>query len=90
MEGKGPKKGQGVLMPDGEVINPEIQVIDRYGNAFDLIWRGSRRTFWPAYDLPYPNKWPGDRAYKLVRIRSPRPIKCKAIYWFAESNNDVK
>jgi hypothetical protein len=90
MEGKGPKKGQGILMPDGEVINPDIQVIDQYGNTFDLVYAGARRTFWPAYNLPYPNQWPRDREYQAVKIRSPRPIKVKAIYWFCESNKDLK
>ena len=86
-EGKEPNKGAGILMPDGEVINPEIEVIDQQGNTFNLVWRGAI-GFKPTYDLPYPNKWPRDREYKLVRIRSPRPIKCKAIYWFCESRKD--
>lgn len=89
-EGKEPNKGQGILMPDGEVINPEIQIIDQNGTTFDLVYAGARRSFWPAYGLPYPNQWPRDRHYKTVRIRSTRPIKCKAIYWFAESSRDLK
>ena len=89
-EGKGPNAGKGILMPDGEVVNPEIQVIDQHGNIFNLVNNGSRRTFWPAYDLPYPNEWPRDREYKAVRIRSSRRIKCKAIYWFSESSKDLK
>jgi hypothetical protein len=89
-EGKGPSAGNGILMPDGEVTNPEIEVIDQYGNVFKLVYAGARRTFWPAYDLPYPNEWPRDREYKAVRIRSPRRIKCKAIYWFSESSKDLK
>jgi hypothetical protein len=89
-EGKEPNAGKGILMPDGEVINPEIEVIDQYGNSFKLIWRGGRKTFSPVYSLPYPNKFPRDREYKTMKIRSPRPIKCKAIYWFCESNKDLK
>jgi hypothetical protein len=89
-EGKGPNKGQGILMPDGEVINPEMEVIDQYGNTFNLVYAGARRTFWPAYNLPHPNAWPRDREYRVVKIRSPRPIKIKAIYWFCESNNDSR
>jgi len=89
-EGKGSNAGKGILMPDGEVVNPEIQVIDQRGNVFNLVNSGSRRTFWPAYDLPYPNEWPRDREYKAVRIRSRRGIKCKAIYWFSESSRDLE
>jgi hypothetical protein len=89
-EGREPNAGSGILMPDGEVINPEIEVIDQYGNRFNLVWSGARETFKPIYNLPYSDKWPQDREYKIVRIRSPRPIKCKAIYWFSESNKDMK
>lgn len=89
-EGKEPNAGKGILMSDGEVINPEIEVIDQYGNSFKLIWRGARKTFSPVYSLPYPNKFPRDREYKSLRIRSPRPINVKAIYWFCESNKDMK
>jgi len=89
-DGKGANKGHGILMPDGDVINPEIEIIDQYGNTFKLVWSGARRSFSPVYDLPYPNKWPRDRQYTTVRIRSPRPIECKAIYWFCESSKDQK
>ncbi|MDX6446722.1 MAG: hypothetical protein QOH71_3796 [Blastocatellia bacterium] len=89
-EGKGPNAGKGILMPDGEVINPEVEVIDQYGNSFKLIWRGARKTFQPVYNLPFPDKFPRDREYKTVRIRSPRPIKVKTVYWLCESNNDSK
>jgi len=86
-EGKEPNKGKGILMPDGEVINPEIEVLDQYGNKFKLVYSGGI-GFKPTYDLPYPDKWPRDREYKTIRIRSPKPIKCKAIYWFCESRKD--
>jgi hypothetical protein len=89
-EGNGPNKGSGILMPDGDVINPEIQVIDQYGNVFNLVYAGSRRTFSPVYNLPHPNKWPRDREFTTVRIRSGGPIKCKAIYWHCESSKDLK
>jgi hypothetical protein len=90
-EGNGPDRGKGILMPDGGVINPEIEVIDQDGNAFSLVWRGARGGLSsPAYRLPYPNELPRDREYKAVRIRSPKPIKCKAIYWFCDSSKDWK
>jgi len=89
-EGVGPNSGMGILMPDGEVINPEIEIIDQDGNKFNLVWSGARQTFSPVYSLPHPNQLPRDREYKTVRIRSPRPIKCKVIYWFCESAKDWK
>jgi hypothetical protein len=93
-KGKGPNKGKGILMPDGDVINPEIEVVDQNGNVFALVWVGA---FVPGngkggtarYDRPYPQKFPRDREYKAVRIRSSRTIKCKAIYWFSQSVKDM-
>lgn len=85
-EGKGPNSGKGILMPDGEVINPEIELIDEYGNAFNLIYRGASGG--PVYGYIKPKDLPRDREYKTIRIRSSRPIKCKAIYWYCESSKD--
>jgi hypothetical protein len=89
-KGKGANKGGGILMPDGEVINPEIELVDQHGNIFKLQFAGARKTFSPMYSLRYPEALPRDREYKAVRIRSPRPIKAKKIYWFNESAKDWK
>jgi hypothetical protein len=86
-KGNGPNKGKGILMPDGDVINPEIEVIDQHGNTFKFVYSGGIGIK-PTYELPYPNELPRDRTYTTIRIRSPKPIKCKAIYWFCESRKD--
>ena len=41
----GPGTKGGVLMPDGEVENPEIEVVDQYGNAFKFVWSGTMGGF---------------------------------------------
>jgi hypothetical protein len=88
-EGNVPDAGKGILMPGGEVVNPEIEVIDQYGNTFSLIWSGATGAApSPTYSLPYPNELPRDRVYTAVRLRSPKPIKCQAVYWFNESSKD--
>ena len=58
-DGKEPNKGKGILMPDREVINPDIEVIDQYENKFPLVWRGGIGLS-PKYGLPYPNELPRD------------------------------
>ncbi len=88
-EGKGPEKGKGILMPGGEVVNPEIELVDEHENIYKLVYHGSRYGG-PVYGLPDANALPRDREYKLVRIRSSKAIKCKAIYWFCESSKDWK
>jgi hypothetical protein len=94
-KGTGSNKGQGILMPDGDVINPEIEVIDQFGNVFSLVFSGARvsgsgKGGTVLYHKPYPQKFPRDRVYETVRIRSPRQISCKAIYWFCMSRRDMK
>jgi len=86
-EGKGAGKGKGILMPDGEVINPEIEVIDQDGNKFNLVFAGGIGLK-PLYKVSSPNELPRDRQYTKIRIRSPRPIKCKAVVWFCDSYKD--
>jgi hypothetical protein len=83
-EGNGPNRGDGIWTPGGDVINPEIQVIDQYGNTFSFVYMGTRGAI-PIYGYSNPEDLPRDREYKTVRIRSPKPVKCKAIYWFCES-----
>jgi hypothetical protein len=86
-EGKGPNRGKGILLPDGEVINPEIEVIDQFGNKFNLVYAGAEGLN-PKYGARYPDKLPRDREYTVVRIRSPKPIECQAVYWHCDSSKD--
>jgi len=78
------------------VINPEIELIDQYGNTFNLVYSGAMPLGWwgtwsgPTYSLSYTNKLPRDREYTAVRIRSSKPIKCRAVYWFCGSIKDMK
>jgi hypothetical protein len=88
-EGGGAARGKGILMPDGEVINPEVEVIDGAGGSHRLVYAGARSGGEVVvYDLPHPEEWPRDRAFETVRIRSTRPFKCKAVYWLDESSKD--
>jgi len=87
---------RGIVLPAGELINPEVQVIDQYGNSFALVLSGSKPvgrwaiSHGPTYSLPSPNHLPRDRVYSTVRIRSSQPVKLKAIYWFCDSVKDWK
>ena len=87
----GLKKDLGILMPDGDVINPDVELMDQDNKTYQLVYAGSTGAF-PnpdtKYALPKGADFPRDRVYKTVRIRSPRPIKVKAIYWFCDSVRD--
>jgi len=85
-EGIGPHSGKGILMPDHEIVNPEIEVIDEQGNAYAFVYKGARDG--PIYGYPQLDKLPRDRRYTMVRLRSSKPIRCNAIYWDCESSRD--
>jgi len=92
-KGNGPNKGKGILMPDGDVINAEIAVQDQLGNVYELVYvgawvSGDGKQATVRYGLPYPQKFPKDKQYTFVKIRSPRPVKCKSIFWYCDSVKD--
>jgi hypothetical protein len=88
-EGSGPESGRGILTPEGETINPRVEVLDQHGNSFALVNMGSSRGR-PVYGYDQSGKLPSDREYTVVRLRSAKPIKSKAIYWYCESSKDWK
>jgi hypothetical protein len=94
-EGSGPDRGHGVLTPEGEAVNPEIELVDENGASFSLVYRGATGIVGAGESPKYGTasgapELSQDRKYTEVRIRSPKPIKCKAIYWFCESTKDWK
>lgn len=88
IDGKGPNRGGGILMPDGDVINPDIEMIDEKGNKYPLKYAGARRTFQPIYK--FQGGMPSDVRFVRVQLKSAKPIKCKSIYWVCESYKDLK
>lgn len=85
----GPGKEGGILTPDGDVINPEVEVVDQDGSTFKLVWSGTKWGH-SGYQPPYPEKLPRNREYKFIRMRSPKPVTLKAVYWFCDSVKDWK
>lgn len=87
------KISDSVLTSEGDVINPDIEIIDQYGNPFVFGYSGSRGMLnskkSPVYGLRE-NELPRDREYTLIRMKSATPIKCNAVYWFSESSKDLK
>ena len=85
----GKSTGFGIRLPDDRIINPDIEVVDDQGTTYHLVHAGSKNRA-SLYGLPYPREWPRDRRYVTVRMRSSEQIRCKAIYWFADSSKDWK
>ena len=68
-----------VLLRDGSVVNPEIQLLDLDGNAFNA----------KVIKAPTPSRYenaiigmsPGERSYAQVRIRSDKPLHLSRVVW---------
>lgn len=71
-------KTWGLRLADGTIAIPEVQLIDEYGNSYDLkspTFIGNTERAFSRLGLPT------DRAYTEVRIRSDRPINCEEVIW---------
>jgi hypothetical protein len=66
----------GVRMLDGSIVTPEVQLIDEYGNTFNL---DEPSMFSPTSHFTQRGfsmrALPRDRVYRAVRIRSDKPIQ---------------
>jgi hypothetical protein len=68
----------GVRMPDGSLIKPEVQLVDTAGNTYSLkYWGlfGRKQIIFTLRDQLM------GREYRTVRVRSEKTISCKEIYW---------
>lgn len=87
------KNSWGIVLPDGSVVTLEVQIIDQYGNIYNLTapefisTPGTNKTIersFGIYDLPQ------DRLYKAVRIRSSKSINVSRIIWRCYNPQDLK
>jgi hypothetical protein len=76
-------------LEDGTVINPQVQLVDEFGNYYDLeggnasghyrnedVLVASKLGF--SYRL---GKLPTDRKYTKIRVRNDQPFVCSKITW---------
>jgi hypothetical protein len=78
---------KGVRLPDGSVITPEIQLIDQDGKSYDLKYYGKRGPQLIEFTLR--GQLDG-KVYPKVRVRSEKPITCKAILWSNWNWKDIQ
>jgi hypothetical protein len=88
------RQDEGLLLPDGSILAPEIQVVDQQGNIFELnkVLGLGPQSFGRGMVDPetWKNKLPRDRSYKAIRIRSNKSVKATRIYWQSYSFEDMK
>ena len=85
------RDGAGLVLPDGSVVTPEVQIIGDDGKTYSLnhpsSWSNPQTgTTYVEFSLP---DLPKDRAYSKVRIRADKPVRCKRIFWRNYNQWDV-
>ena len=81
----------GIKSPSGEIINPEIKLIDEDGKEYLLSYAGSRSYKSNQYaNYRCKEDFPVIKKYEKVLIRSDLPIKAKEINWAGYNIKDLK
>ena len=72
-----------LIFEDGATVTPEVQLVDRQGNTFNLRASAAASTGfgYRCCDGVFDKELPKDRTYRSVRIRSARPIQASKIVW---------
>ena len=81
----------GIVVPGGEVVTPEVRIIDVEGNEYALAITG-RSGGGPneIIDYEYEGNLPINKIYQKVRLRSDHPMTVKAIFWSGYDQSDMK
>jgi hypothetical protein len=76
-----------IRLPDGSMVEPEVEMFDVYGNRVQLHHSGfamgwhDEIEFTPGSDSKHPMDLPRNRGFMKLRIRSDMPFVCERIYW---------
>lgn len=78
------ENGWGLVLPDGSIVTPEVQVIDEEGNAYPLETPSA--WFSPSTGVKYrefasEHELPKGKIFRAVRIRADKPVRCNRIFW---------
>lgn len=76
----------GVRLPDGSLVKPEVQLVDTAGNTYSLKYYGLFGRQLVIFTLR--DQLMG-REYRNVRIRSDKPIHCRKIFWRCYYTRDI-
>jgi len=74
--------GSGLVLPDGSIVRPQIELFDKDGETYELndpslflSNTGEILAYFSGSDLPK------DKMYIKVRIRSDSPVRCNRVFW---------
>jgi hypothetical protein len=85
------RDGFGLVLPDGSVVTPEVELIDQEGKAYPLDAPSASlnstgvkyRQFSSGKELP------SGKIFRAVRIRADKPVRCNRIFWRCYNMWDV-
>jgi hypothetical protein len=77
---------EGVRLPDGSLVMPEVQVVDSEGTAHELELNRQFGTELLVFTIPQELK---GKEFRQVRVRSEKPVNCKEIFWRCYYVKDV-
>lgn len=83
-----PFGSKGIKVPSGEIINPEIVLIDEKNNKYEFVRYGAGGTEISKYH--YKGCLPKDKIYRKILVRSDFPIKATSIMWSSYNLKDRK
>jgi hypothetical protein len=72
-----------VKLNDGTVVQPEIQLVDQFGNIFVAdVSQSATPSPYNNSVFGYVSGLPQDRTYTKVRVKSDRELKVSRIVWY--------
>ena len=81
----------GIKIPSGEVVNPEIRIIDVEGKEYPLFYSGHRGGgAFEFVNYEFEGNLPIDKKYQKVKLRSDVPLTIKKIFWSGFDQSDMK
>lgn len=76
------REGSGLVLPDGSIVRPQIELFDKDGETYELNVpslflsnTGEILAYFSGSDLPK------DKTYIKVRIRSDSPVRGNRVFW---------
>ena len=79
---------EGLIFPDGNVANPEVQLVDQFGGkhqlkggSYHVMPVGRDSDLMEVSRAGFSARVPQDREYRSVLIRSDKPFRCERIVW---------
>ena len=78
----------GIRTPDGQIVNPEIILVDAEGDEYPLKYKGAR--LFKDYDFAnYKYVGPKGKKFEKVLLRSDVPIPATRILWSGYNIKDL-